>query len=52
MRPHLVLLALAASGNNAQTRMLTDAGIGAVGDAPLGGITTPAPAGYPHGHQR
>lgn len=52
MRPPFVLLVLATCGNDAQTRMLTGAGIGAVGGALLGGITTPAPAGYPHGHQR
>ena len=43
----LVLLALAACGNDAQTLMLSGAGIGA-----LCGITIPAPAGYTHGHQR
>jgi hypothetical protein len=37
----VALLALAACGNDAQTRMLTGAGIGAVGGALLGGITTP-----------
>jgi hypothetical protein len=52
MRPSLVLLALSACGYDAQTRMLTGAGIGAVGGTLLGGITTPAPAGYPHDHQR
>jgi hypothetical protein len=49
--PPLVLLALAACGD-AQTRMLIGAGIGAVGGALLGGTITPAPAGYPRGHQR
>jgi hypothetical protein len=48
----LVLLALAACGSDAQTRMLIGAGIGAVGGALLGGTITPAPAGYPRGHQR
>lgn len=43
----LVLLALAACGNDAQTLMLSGAGIGA-----LGGVTTPASAGYTHSHQR
>jgi hypothetical protein len=32
--------------------MLTGTRIGAVGSALLCGITTPAPAGYQHGHQR
>jgi len=50
--PPLVLLALAACGSDAQTRMLIGAGIGAVDGALLGGTTTPAPAGYPRGHQR
>jgi hypothetical protein len=39
-----VLAALAGCGNDAQTRMLTGAGIGALGGALIGGMTTPAPA--------
>jgi hypothetical protein len=49
----LPLLALAACGNDAQTRMLTGAGIGAVGGALLGGITTPQqPVPVNPGHYR
>lgn len=46
----LPLLALAGCGNDAQTRMLTGAGIGAVGGALLGGITTPHQAPEQHHH--